>query len=156
MPAGVLVVAVVIAGALIVLSVMGSMSGTVNPLAVYAMLALGALAAWAWVRAIRALGPVGVLVTIVVLGAWTVWLTVARGESLRRRRETMGLCTRCGYDLRASPDMCPECGAEVHEEQKRRRRVAAEVAAARAQRDARAMMDPSTASDTSAADRQGG
>jgi hypothetical protein len=45
----------------------------------------------------------------VLIGAVGVRL-IFRADARDRRRKA-GLCLRCGYDLRASPAACPECGA---------------------------------------------
>jgi hypothetical protein len=49
---------------------------------------------------------------ILLAAPWPVW----RGrqylvERARRGREARGLCWGCGYDLRITPERCPECGS---------------------------------------------
>jgi hypothetical protein len=57
---------------------------------------------------------------VVIVWAWPLAITLAlagpllaiagRRWAIRRQRRAKGLCLSCGYDLRASPDRCPECG----------------------------------------------
>jgi hypothetical protein len=48
----------------------------------------------------------------VVTGFWPLgWLDVRLRLRRRAARAKAGQCAQCGYDLRATPDRCPECGA---------------------------------------------
>ena len=41
-----------------------------------------------------------------------LWVILAvRRRNLRKRRAKEGRCPDCGYDLRETPEQCPECGA---------------------------------------------
>ena len=46
---------------------------------------------------------------ILLFGAYPLWMALPFHR--RRKRMKLGLCLKCGYDLRASKDRCPECGA---------------------------------------------
>ena len=56
--------------------------------------------------------PYWMIVSLTILPP-LIWL---RGWQVQRRmlrRERSGRCRTCGYDLRATPDRCPECGTPI-------------------------------------------
>ncbi len=61
-----------------------------------------------WSRSVHMFIPAGLFA---ILPAAELALG-ARRLHRRRKRKKLGLCVKCGYDLRASKDRCPECGEE--------------------------------------------
>ena len=60
----------------------------------------------------RAAVPYWVVIAIVLLQPTVFVLRTLIGWR-RRGRIARGECPQCGYDIRATPDHCPECGAKA-------------------------------------------
>jgi hypothetical protein len=68
--------------------------------------------AWTWWVAYRLVAICFAMLPAIVLGKR---LAVAWRSRVQLGRQRRGRCAMCGYDLHATPDRCPECGASsVH------------------------------------------
>jgi hypothetical protein len=73
---------------------------------------------WTWLgffhihdrQAIGDLHIIGIPIGWLIAAAATLPLLCATRLWQRSRRSARGLCPTCGYDLRATPNRCPECG----------------------------------------------
>jgi hypothetical protein len=56
-------------------------------------------------------GPVWAAIALVSMFAMGTWGVVREWQRMQRSKwKEKGFCDGCGYDLRATPDRCPECG----------------------------------------------
>ncbi len=74
-----------------------------------------------WVVMMLFMWPFGEYIGWIARLVGTAWVSLICGggllvlhrlerQAILEQRRASGCCLRCGYDLRATPDRCPECG----------------------------------------------
>jgi len=119
------VVVACVVGLGVIASIVTRGSQPLNPVAVVAMLALAVTGVLLVAYMLQGIGPLGAFGLAAALGLAILVLMPFDRKRLRDNRELAGQCTECGYDLRESPERCPECGASIPVDLARRRRIAA-------------------------------
>jgi hypothetical protein len=74
----------------------------------------GAAIPWWFLTAVFALEPLRPRLRRVAIGFWSrirpILTRIAERFGHKRPQRNLGMCRHCGYDLRATPARCPECG----------------------------------------------
>jgi hypothetical protein len=84
---------------------------------------------WVGLQGTRSESGSGILYPGMEYEYFVPWYLIALGTGIpaiafiairlrRSSRPVAGVCNRCGYDLRATPDRCPECGSIRHNGEK--------------------------------------
>jgi uncharacterized membrane protein YfcA len=108
--------------------------GRINPFEVYLWLLVALVLCVILGSVLQMLGPtflVILTISLVPAGAFAWWRQSQKAQS--DQRAEMGLCSTCGYDLRATDALCPECGSPLPAEIERIRRIREELSKAREQ-----------------------
>ncbi len=73
----------------------------------------GELVGWPWNpgKSGVAVGGFSLLLPLIVVALFLVPTAISFLKAKLGKARQMGLCAKCGYDLRGSKDRCPECGA---------------------------------------------